>query len=66
MNIVEALEKCIDCSNCDACDYVDNYACKEYLLQDAIDTICRQKAENAALHRKLTDAYLMIDRLRGE
>lgn len=43
--VVEMLERCIDGSDCDSCDYVDNCACKEYLLQDAIDLINHQKAE---------------------
>ena len=51
--IIEMLERCLNGSDCDNCDYVDNCACKEYLLQDAIDTINHQKAEINRLNKEV-------------
>ena len=63
--VVEMLERCIDGSDCDSCDYVDNCACKEYLLQDAIDTINCQKAEIERLQKE-NEQFADIGKLYSE
>lgn len=63
--IIEMLERCLNGSGCDNCDYVDNYVCTNCLLQDAIDTINHQKAEidklqnSLAISKKETRRYAM-------
>ena len=48
----KALECCI-VGDCDNCPYDEQTACKEYLLQDAINELNRLQAENEELVHKL-------------
>jgi hypothetical protein len=70
--IVKALKCCLrnnyaDCKNCPAKDLSTDYLeCRSELRKLALDLINRLKKEKDILNKKLTDAYLMIDKLRGD
>ena len=56
--------------DCRGCAFEGNPPCDERcsdgMAKAALSLINRQKAEIERLDRKLTDAYLMIDKLRGD
>ena len=63
-DIIKALEAEIHLADYVDSDYCDNVS--KTLVKNALNLIYKQRAENAVLHRKLTDAYLMIEKLRGD
>ena len=69
--IVKVLEYCSNPNNtCDKCILFnakdDSCQCASNLRLRALDLINRLQKEKDTLNRKLTDAYLMIDKLRGD
>jgi hypothetical protein len=62
--IVKALESYIKDIGCAKCNFKDKYLLT--VLKSALDLINRLQNEKDTLNKKLTDAYLMIDKLRGD
>ena len=65
LEVVKALECCAYSEGCEQCPRSKECDGQEH-FRYALDLINRLRAEKAVLNRKLTDAYLMIDKLKGD